>query len=193
MKTRTKLIIFFSVIAVVIFSLGILWALRSSSAVNASAEAAPASEINPTAIALLLDDHLDSVSPGSISTYSLKIYNRSQQDLGNLRVYGYIGLPTKSESDLLQNILPGWLLPENFHKYSADHYFNFVINLRAQSWAKAKIPVEIQKYSTDQDKVFAKAYLQLITGKLSNWNIFRLQKGYSGPILAIREETTNLQ
>ena len=190
MSTRTKLIIFFGVVALSIFILGLFWASKSHRSLQA-AEDMP-STISATKIDLLFSDHLDTVNAGAIATYDLKIFNKSDQDLNNLRVYGYLALPSR-DSKLTQTIFPDWLIPKSFRKYPSENYFSYLVDLKAHSWAKAKIPVEIKKFETNQDKAYSDVYLQLIKGKSSFWNIFRLEPGYSGPIIAVREDTTTLE
>jgi hypothetical protein len=189
MSTRSKLIIFFGALALMILITGLLWAVRNRG--NTFAVSIDPDQINPAQVILLLDDHLDKVAPEGISTYTIKVFNNSDHDLNNLRIYGYLALPI--DQDLENSFLPAWLVPESARKYPAENYYNYVINLKAHSSAETKLPVEITKYSRDQNKVFSRAYLQLIKGQLSFWNIFRLEQGYSGPVISIKEDITNLE
>jgi hypothetical protein len=188
MTTRAKLIIFFGAVALMILIIGLFWTVRKG-AVQASGQ--KLTTVNPTKIILLIDDHLDQVAPGSISTYTIKVINNGNQDLNNLRVFGFLALPQGQQ--MKTSILPAWLIPESFRQYPPENYFNYVINLRAGTQAKAKIPIEIKKFTRNQSAVYSQVYLQLIQGQVSFWNIFRLEPGYSGPIIASKEDITSLE
>ena len=189
MNNRTKLIIFFVICAVVIFILGIIWVRAGGGKIEASPSEIKIIEQNQ--INITLDDYLEKVSPESTAIYNLKIVNRSSQDLENLRIFGYVGLP--SGNNLINQILPKWLIPEDTRSYPDEYYFDYVIDLAKKSSATAKIPVKIKKFTSDQDKVYGLAQIQVLTANESWWNIFSLGGGYSGPIIASVEDIDNLE
>jgi len=187
MNNRIKLIVFFVICAVVIFILGIVWIRQGGGKIEASPSEISVVEKNE--ISLILDDYLEKVSPESTSIYHLKITNRSSQNLENLRIFGYVGLP--SGDGPIDQIFPEWLI---FKKtYSEKYYFDYVIDLVKDSSASAKIHVKIKKFTEDQDKVYAIAHIQALTANDPWWNIFSLGGGYKGPIIASVEDINILE
>lgn len=189
MNNRTKLIIFFALIAVLILVLGIIWMRQGGGSIEASP--AQIQVVKQSNIAISLDDYLDTVSPGSTSIYNLKVKNNSSQDLENLRIFGFVGLP--QGETLVSHLIPSWLVPEESRSYPDQYYFNYVIDLAAGADATAKIPIKIKKFNQDQTQVFASAKIQALTGSNPWWNIFSLGGGYSGPIIASVEDINILE
>lgn len=190
MNNKIKLIIFFSIIAIIIFILGIVWARKGGGKIEASAE--NIKTITGNEIVLTLDDYLDSAGQGSTSIYTLNVANNSRQGLENLRIFGYVGLPTKGDLNPVARVLPDWLIPQAARDYSESYYFNYIIDLAGRSKATARIPTKIKKFSGNQNKIYAKASIQALTVNKSFWNIFSLGGGYSGPIIASVEDINTL-
>ncbi len=189
MNSRNKLIIFFAIVAILIFILGIIWVRQGGGRIEASPSQVKVIQEND--IKVTFNDYLDSVSPKSTSIYNLQIVNNSSQDFENLRIFGYVGLPLAD--NIIDQSISDWPDFQSTKDYPDDYYFDYVIDLAGRSKATAKMPVKIKRFTEEQNKVYAQVSIQVLTANDPWWNIFSLGGGYSGPIIATVEDVNDLE
>lgn len=179
MSIRARIISFFGILAVVLFAGGLYFGL-SSGKLGSSAEITGAKTPATSDIELTLNDHVRSISVGSKAVYSITVKNSSNDAIAqDVRLVGYLAVPNSQSGQNLVSKLTSWFgifYPQP--KISKDHFVGMNLgNLPPKSSLVFQIPVDVVRYSSDQNTLYARVILKMKIGeKRPFWELLSLSR-----------------